>query len=231
MSKPSVRLAQYRELWQRQIASDNNLTASARLFGVAISWHLNQHTLEAWPSLNTIAVLTAMSNRTVIRGIKELETHKHLRILRTRTGGKNDVNHYIPLLRAAAASVTDVTRVLSPVSPDTVTDVTLTSDLTSDRTSTLRPRLASRQTNISEEKKKEVGEGKGFLSSDNQTSPLAQSFREVRELFGDDGASIVAKAIRSGVDDESIREVIDEVRDYGGDAEELAHALYLRALA
>jgi hypothetical protein len=65
MSKPSVRLAQYRELWQRQIASDNNLTASARLFGVAISWHLNQHTLEAWPSLNTIAVLTAMSNRTV----------------------------------------------------------------------------------------------------------------------------------------------------------------------
>jgi hypothetical protein len=55
------------------------------------------------------------------------ETHKHLRILRTRTGGKNDVNHYIPLLRAAAASVTDVTRVLSPVSPDTVTDVTLTS--------------------------------------------------------------------------------------------------------
>jgi hypothetical protein len=76
-----------------------------------------------------------------------------------------------------------------------------------------------------------VGEGKGFLSSDNQTSPLAQSFREVRELFGDDGASIVAKAIRSGVDDQSIREVIDEVRDYGGDAEELAHALYLRALA
>jgi hypothetical protein len=65
-----------------------------------------------------------------------------------------------------------------------------------------------------------------FGPSDNQTSRLAQCYREGRDLFGEESAGVIAKALRNGKDADEIREAFDNVREYEGDVRELAYELW-----
>jgi hypothetical protein len=58
------------------------------------------------------------------------------------------------------------------------------------------------------------------------TSSLAHLFREARDL-GPEGASIIAKAMKDwSRESGEVRDAIEAVRDYGGDAGDLAHDLW-----
>lgn len=89
----------FKEFWQRQIVADSKLPASAMKIAIAISWHMSRtRGGEAWPGIATLATLTGMSARNVIRATKRLEAAGHLRVSRSMAGNKRGLNHYWPLL-------------------------------------------------------------------------------------------------------------------------------------
>jgi DNA-binding MarR family transcriptional regulator len=64
------------------------------------------------------------------------------------------------------------------------------------------------------------------VGNDGASSPNP-IFRKARESFGQEAASIVAKAMRDwDRSPEDIRDAIETVRDFGGDARDLAHELW-----
>jgi Replication protein C N-terminal domain len=73
----------------------------------------------------------------------------------------------------------------------------------------------------SDAEEKRLGEKERICSS-----PLGHLYREARE-FGKDGASVVARAMKDwGRDAEDIRDAIEAVREFDGDAHDLAHELW-----
>ena len=86
----------FKESWQRQLAvALNELGARAVVVGVAISWHRNRETGDAFPSMTTLATLTGSSPATVKRAINKLVAGGHMTRVRKR---KNGPNHYTPVL-------------------------------------------------------------------------------------------------------------------------------------
>jgi len=90
------RAASYSETkqnWAEQVASDTCLpTISLR---IALAWPkwLNRETLIAWPAQSTIADLLGATERTVRRGMQQLEQNGHLECVSTYRGGR-DSNRY-----------------------------------------------------------------------------------------------------------------------------------------
>src|SRR5262249_9075453 len=71
---------------------------------MAISWHMSRkHYGLAWPSITTLAKLTGLHERTVIRAIKWLEAAKHLKVTRRE---RRVANRYMPILRQLGISTT-----------------------------------------------------------------------------------------------------------------------------
>jgi DNA-binding GntR family transcriptional regulator len=91
-SKP---LEAIREQWQRQIMADRERQSNYVLVAVAISWHLNRDTGDAWPGFATLAKETGLRQRTVIRAVKWLESKGHLHVTHSRGG--NVPNRYRPI--------------------------------------------------------------------------------------------------------------------------------------
>jgi len=97
-------LAKRREHWQRQIVADTAAPESAVRVAMAISWHMSRkHYGLAWPSITTLAKLTGLHERTVIRAIKWLEAAKHLKVTRRE---RRVANRYMPILRQLGMSPT-----------------------------------------------------------------------------------------------------------------------------
>jgi hypothetical protein len=70
-------------------APDNGRPRAAielRFVAVAISWHLNRDTGDAWPGFATLAKETGLRQRTVIRAVKWLESKGHLHVTHSRGG-------------------------------------------------------------------------------------------------------------------------------------------------
>jgi helix-turn-helix protein len=79
-------------------APDNGRPRAAielRFVAVAISWHLNRDTGDAWPGFATLAKETGLRQRTVIRAVKWLESKGHLHVTHSRGG--NVPNRYRPI--------------------------------------------------------------------------------------------------------------------------------------
>jgi helix-turn-helix protein len=115
-------LVKSREAWQRQVVADHNIPTSALKVALAISWHTNRKESGlAWPGIATLAKLTALSKRTVMRATQWLEAHGHVEVMRRRIGKRNLPNQYRPLmLRRQNEAPTRVSppsdRVMSPPS-------------------------------------------------------------------------------------------------------------------
>jgi hypothetical protein len=129
-TKKPLSLEVYRERWLMQLIADPDLTAGDLRVAIAITFHMNrQQDGLAWPGMARLATLTRTSLSTVIRATKRLEVRGHLRVIRSRAGGKRGLNHYHPMLKRAAStplaeqsrmtlpSVTGDTTVVSRVTP------------------------------------------------------------------------------------------------------------------
>jgi hypothetical protein len=84
--------AAWREGWQRNVLK-SRLPPGAKLVAVFICFHLNRKSLQAWPSVETIAAGTGQTTRNVHRAIKHLWEAQCLSI--TRKSGRS--NHYMLL--------------------------------------------------------------------------------------------------------------------------------------
>jgi hypothetical protein len=90
-------LEKLREAWQRQLtAAQDKLGPRTALIGIAISWHLNRNTGEAFPGMNTLATLTGVSRSTVKRSVATLVAEGHMARTQPRKGG---ANHYQPVIK------------------------------------------------------------------------------------------------------------------------------------
>jgi hypothetical protein len=85
-----------REQWQRQIMAAPGRQLAHLAVAMAISWHLNRNTGDAWPGFATLAKETGLGHRTVKRAVKWLEAGGHLRVVHSRGG--NISNRYRPIL-------------------------------------------------------------------------------------------------------------------------------------
>jgi DNA-binding transcriptional regulator YhcF (GntR family) len=94
-----------KELWQRQILADSNLTHATRNVAIAISVHLNRNSRIAWPGRVRLAKMVAVTVKTVQRAIAELERAGHLHVLRSRNGVKSNANRYVPILKREGTHV------------------------------------------------------------------------------------------------------------------------------
>jgi hypothetical protein len=101
----SLSLEVYRERWLMQLIADPDLTAGDLRVAIAITFHMNrQQDGLAWPGMARLAALTRTSLSTVVRATKHLEARGHLRVIRSRAGGKRGLNHYHPMLKRAAST-------------------------------------------------------------------------------------------------------------------------------
>jgi hypothetical protein len=90
----------FMEFKQKEMNADPELTPAAFKLGIALLPYVNQQTgKDAFPGISWLAKLTTKSHRQVRRGIKQLETRRHMRVKRTWKAEKQrEVNHYAPLL-------------------------------------------------------------------------------------------------------------------------------------
>jgi len=85
-----------RERWQRQVIADHpRLQPNYARVAMAINWHLNRDTGDAWPSIATLAQQTRLSERTVKRAVACLEGRGHMHVV--HSPGRTS-NHYKPIL-------------------------------------------------------------------------------------------------------------------------------------
>jgi hypothetical protein len=86
-----------KEKWLVQVASDAELSRAGLRVAVAIGLHMNRkQRLLAWPGFGRLAKILGIQRRAVIKGVKDLETRDHMRVVRSRNGSKNNPNHYHP---------------------------------------------------------------------------------------------------------------------------------------
>lgn len=85
---------EYRHLDWVQLIWDTTLTTKAKVTAAYLSIHMNRHQQLAWPALDTIAVKTSQSRRSVIRAIQELESTGWLKV--KHGGPKKGSNRYSP---------------------------------------------------------------------------------------------------------------------------------------
>ena len=77
----------------------------ARAVAGCIAYHANDKTGKCWPGIATIVSETGFKRTAVIAAIKELEGGGHLRVIRSKTGKKNDSNRYqLPYMENVSAS-------------------------------------------------------------------------------------------------------------------------------
>jgi hypothetical protein len=91
------------EKWDRQVTGDKEITLAFLKVANALRWHFNRKSGGiAFPGMGTLADSIGVSVRTVIRATEWLEGRGHVEVTRRRSGKKNLVNHYKPILKAAA---------------------------------------------------------------------------------------------------------------------------------
>ncbi len=118
-------LLQQIDAWARQVLGDRNLPASATKVAWIISLYLNREKGTAWPSVQTIACRTAITDRTVYTALDRLEAGGHLA---RRAGGGRTSNHYQLMLRtervkdASSSSETGFTPPVKRASPEPLTE-------------------------------------------------------------------------------------------------------------
>jgi Helix-turn-helix domain len=128
MSKADSRpLEAIREQWQRQIMAAPGRQNAHVIVGIAISWHLNRTTADAWPGFATLAKETGLTERTVIRAVKWLESKGHLHVTHSRGG--NIPNRYRPILLSSDLGVT-ASSDLGVTATETSSDLGVTGALT-----------------------------------------------------------------------------------------------------
>src|SRR5262249_40769876 len=101
-----------REHLQRQIAADGKLKGKTGLIGVAISWFMDRREKggRAIVDEQTLAALTATTDRTVRRAVEQLED-RHYRVERSKKpDGTQATNQYFPILHSGTVSWPGVTR-------------------------------------------------------------------------------------------------------------------------
>jgi DNA-binding Lrp family transcriptional regulator len=116
----AISLEEFRERWQYQIATRRDklgrpYPGNTLRVGLAICWHINRDSREAFPGINTIAKKVGISRSTVLRTIKDLEDGGDLRIRRDakRRGGTR-ANRYIPFLKANAVQMQNTSELTPP---------------------------------------------------------------------------------------------------------------------
>jgi hypothetical protein len=87
-----------KESFERRLMADTDLPFAYFRVAVAIKWHMNHSTGEAWPGIATIMREARVCRRTVYDAIKYFEKANHMEIWR-RPGR---VNHYFPHAQTSA---------------------------------------------------------------------------------------------------------------------------------
>jgi hypothetical protein len=86
-----------KEKWLLQVAGDPELSRAALRVAVAIGIHMNRkENMRAWPGYTRIAKILGVDPKTARNGVKDLEARKHMRVVRSRRGSKNNPNSYHP---------------------------------------------------------------------------------------------------------------------------------------
>jgi hypothetical protein len=95
-----------RERWQRQVLADKTLRPSSKVVAIAISWHLNRETCNAWPGIRKLMKLTGLARRTVDNALLVLEAAAHVVIDKDYDDYRfyNPANRYLPVLHPEPAS-------------------------------------------------------------------------------------------------------------------------------
>lgn len=99
---------EYKEAILAKMNSDRNLTPSAKVVGFFLVQHLNQKSLKAFPSINTLVKLSGYCRRSVIRALGKLVYEGHWRLLKkgggNGQGGPGSTSIYTPVLRVTEMS-------------------------------------------------------------------------------------------------------------------------------
>jgi hypothetical protein len=111
----AVAFQKFKEAWQRQLVADPKMLLSALGVGIAISWHLNHDSRDAWPGITELATLTGHTRMTVLRAVKWLEQRGHVRVKRGWVSkGRRAKNRYFPVIKLQH----DASNTLAPDAPD-----------------------------------------------------------------------------------------------------------------
>jgi hypothetical protein len=225
--------------WQRQVLADPAIPSLGFLkVAMVISLHFNRkqfdsgNGLVAFPGIvKTLAPLTGLSARTVMRAIQWLEARGHFKVARKQVDKKkNEVNKYLALRRTVAQlnavpkaprHNTRVTRVVTP-------GVTLLSELPM----TLCKNIATsgdvvlNNSSTSEGRKiGDIRESKGISIESPSSTIRAECYRLARDFEGEVGASRVGMALREdgyGREEEILERIRDTIAEGGDLGEALA---------
>jgi hypothetical protein len=111
-----------KESFQERLVEDPDMTHGCLRVGLAISWHMNKDTGEAWPGTNAITRRARVSRSAVRRAVKYLIARGHVAVERTR--GK--VMRYYPQPMSAAELLATGAIALTPVCAGTTGVIALT---------------------------------------------------------------------------------------------------------
>src|SRR5262249_50474260 len=81
-----------KESFQERLVQDPKMPPACLRVGLAISWHMNHETGEAWPGANAIIKRARVSRATVRRSVEYLVRNNH--VLAEKRPGR--VTHYTP---------------------------------------------------------------------------------------------------------------------------------------
>jgi hypothetical protein len=220
----------FKESWQRQL-NLAPITYAQHRVGMAISWHLNHNTREAWPGTTTLARAAGCTDRTVIRATQRLERLGLVSIIRGRNGRLRTANHYLPILKMSPPP----DRAVSPPPDKAVsvgTDRAMSQEpLREPSKEPLReplPREAAVYTAATQFVRfdnrydKEEGAGERREGGEEEFTE-ATLYQLARRHYGNRGPGLVAKAIRDGL---TVPEITHILADCIESDDDPGHALW-----
>ena len=112
-------LEKFKEEWMAQLVKDRTLHGSDMAVAVILLQHISRKDGYAFPGITSaekgIAAKAGRCARTVMRSTRRIEEAGYLRVHRSRSGKKNNVNEYYFLLKSESlgSELLEVTRVVT----------------------------------------------------------------------------------------------------------------------
>ena len=212
-------LEKFKEEWMAQLVKDRTLHGSDMAVAVILLQHISRKDGYAFPGITSaekgIAAKAGRCARTVMRSTSRIEEAGYLRVHRSRSGKKNNVNEYYFLLKSESlgsdssshqgsdsSSHQIVTpRVTRVVTPGVTLTSDLTPDVTSDSTSDVTPDSAKRG----------LAKRRGGVPGSENKGQEELCFRYFKREYGESyrdqvalaiemvGSDATLQAIRSGI--------------------------------
>jgi hypothetical protein len=219
-----------RDDFQKQIIADPAIPANFLKVAIAISLNFSRkqfmrgNGLVAWPGIErTLAPLTGLSPRTVMRAVQWLEKRGHVQVTRK----KNRANNYFPL-RKAISQLNEVPKArVSPVGDSTLSPDSLSLPLTlyKNRAALGSAAINNRDSGREESKQEDFRESREPVESP-LSSIEAECYRLAREYQPNGGPALVTRALRIISPEECMDRLYDAIEMGGA----LGEFLFIKGL-